>query len=295
VWADRQGPTQPLALPPAAYHEVRISPDGTRVSMLEGASGSGDVWIYDLTRKTNTRLTFTGTNAAPVWSADGNSIFYTSLDPTGRKSTVMRKPADGSDEAQVITSVGARAYVAWVSRDATSSLLEYMNLGAGMADILRLPMRSGAEPASFVSSPSDEYGASVSADGRWLAYHADDTGRFEVYVRELSGSGGRWQVSNAGGEEPHWSPDGREIYYRSVNRLMVTGAETRPTFQVSTPRVLFEGVYDLRSESGRSYDVDPKTGRFLMIRPAATDTSPAVVRTVVNWLDELKSKLEGGR
>jgi serine/threonine-protein kinase len=288
VWVDRQGAASPLDLAPDMYHEFRISPDGARVALLNGPSGSADIWIYDVKRHTNTRLTFTSSNAAPVWSADGKDIFYTSFDPTGRSSTVYRKPADGSREADVVATPGGRSYVAWLSKDGAEAVLDFVNPGAGMADVVRMALQPQARPSPLASGAADTYGASVSPDGRWVAYHSDETGRPEVYVRDMTGTGGRWQVSNAGGEEPHWSRDGRELYYRSDNRMMAASIDAHTAFQSGTPRLLFEGVYNLRSDSLRSYDVDPTTGRFLMLRPLEEGQPPPSIRVTLNWFGELR-------
>ena len=288
VWVGARGATQGPDVAPGLYHEMRISPDGKRVAMLKGSSGSGDIWIYDLAAKTNTRLTFTGNNAAPVWSADGKTIFFTARDPNGKTSTVYRKPADGSREAEALASPAGRTYVAWLSKDETAAVLDFVNLGPGMGDVVRMPLRPDAQPSALVSGPADTYGAAVSPDNRWLAYHSDETGRFEIYVRDMAGTGGRWQVSTTGGEEPHWSKDGRELYFRTGNRMMAAAVDGSATFHTGTPRVLFEGVYNLRSDSLRSYDVDPATGRFLMIRPVDDGQSAPTIRVTVNWFEELR-------
>jgi serine/threonine-protein kinase len=293
VWVDKQGATQPIDLPPAMYHEFRISPDGTRVALLNGPSGSGDIWIYDFVRHTNTRLTFTASSAAPVWSADGKTIFYTSIDPSGRASTVYRKPVDGSREADAIATAGGRSYLAWLSNDGSDAVLDFVNPGPGMADVVRMPLRPQAQMSPLVADAADTYGAAVSPDGRWVAYHSDESGRSEIYVRDLTPSGGRWQVSTSGGEEPHWSKDGRELYFRSENRMMVAPVDSHTSFQAGMPRLLFEGVYNLRSDTLRSYDVDPATGRFLMIRPLA-ERPPPSIRITLHWFDELR-RLVGGR
>jgi len=130
----------------------------------------------------------------------------------------------------------------------------------------------------------------VSPDGKWLAYQSDEGTRPEIYVRDLTGSGGRRQVSTTGGEEPHWSRNGDEIYYRNDTRFMVATVTTRTEFRSNPPQLLFEGVYNLRSDTGMSYDVDRITGRFAMLRPAGqTADAPAPrVRVVVNWIDEVR-------
>jgi hypothetical protein len=175
-----------------------------------------------------------------------------------------------------------------VSKDETNAVLEFVNAGPGMADVVKLPLQARASPSPLVADPADTYGASVSPDGRWLAYHSDETARPEIYVRDMAGTG-RWQVSSAGGEEPHWSKDGRELYFRNGNRMMAASVDTRSsTFQAGTPRVLFEGVYNLRSDTLRSYDVDPVTGRFLMIRPLEEGQPPPSIRVTLNWFNELR-------
>jgi serine/threonine-protein kinase len=288
VWVDRAGKPQPLDLAPSMYHEFRVAPDGTRVALLNGPSGGGDVWIYDLVRRTNTRLTFTANNAAPVWSADGRDIFYTSFDSTGSSAEVFRKRADGSGDMTLVGTPGGRSYVAWVSKGGRDAVLDFVNSGPGMADVVTMALQPQTHVTALVGGPADTYGAAVSPDGRWLAYHSDDTGRPEVYVRGMTGSGGRWQVSSTGGEEPHWSKDGRELYYRTGNRMMAASIERGGAFRAGTPHVLFEGVYNLRSDSLRSYDVDPVTGRFLMMQPPDDGALPPSIRVTLNWFDELR-------
>src|SRR5262249_7492399 len=58
TWVTRDGHSEPVALQPGPYQEVRVSPDGTRVALLSGTSGSGDVWTYEVGSGAFTRLTF---------------------------------------------------------------------------------------------------------------------------------------------------------------------------------------------------------------------------------------------
>ncbi len=287
VWADRSGNVQPVNIPAAQYNDVRVSPDASRLALLVGSTGSGDVWVYDFARETSTRLTFDRVNASPVWSSDGKSIFYTALETGGIKSNVLSKPADGSREAEVLASLAHTAYIKAIVPDGSSAIFDYQ-VNTNRADIVQLPFAQGSQMSRIVSTPFHEYAAALSSDGRLLAYQSNESGRPEIYVRDLSESGGRWQISTAGGEEPHWSPDARELYYRNGGLFMSVPTETRPAFQAGTPKKLFSGIYDLRSTSGVSYDVDPKGGRFLMIRPVGDITAPAQVRFVLNWFDELR-------
>jgi hypothetical protein len=93
-------------------------------------------------------------------------------------------------------------------------------------------------------------------------------------------------VTSEGGEEPRWSSDGRQLFYRTSNRLMAVPLESGNTFRYGKPRPLFDGIYNSGIESGRSYDVDPAGGRFLLVRPADAEATPLSVRVVLNWTSE---------
>jgi Tol biopolymer transport system component len=287
VWVDRSGNVQAVNLPGGQYNDPRFSPDGSRVALLQGSSGGGDVWVYDFGRATFTRLTFTATNATPVWSPDGKSIYYASIDQAGNKTTIFRKLADGSRDAEAVTTINSDAYLKAIERDGETALCDagtFMNLG----NIIRVPLKQDGQTTPIINTQFNEFSAALSADGRWLAYQSNESGGPEVYVHDMAGSGGRWQISTAGGQEPRWSPDGRELYYRNNNLFMSVAVDTRTTFQNGTPKTLFNGVYDLRSNSGVSYDVDPKGNRFFMITLAENANSTAQVRIVLNWFDELR-------
>ena len=291
VWVAGSGQIEATKLQEGPYQELRISPDGTRAVLLSGSSGNGDVWIYDFGRGTFNRLTFTGTNAAPTWSPDGLSVYYSSFSPGGNESTLMRKPADGSREAVAVASVPHRAYIDWVDPAESAAIVDAVNPPSDRGDIIRVTLGSNGARENLVATPSNQYAATVSPGGQWLAYQSDDTGRPEVYVRDLGGSGARWQVTFAGGEEPHWSADGSQLVFRSANRLMTVPIEPGKTFRHGQPQGLFDGVYPSGIESGRSYDVSPTTGRFLLVRPAdASPSSRVVVRIVLNWAFDLPAR-----
>jgi len=286
-WSDRSGNLQPINMPAAQYNDIRISPDGARVALLLGSSGTGDVWVYDLTRSTSTRLTFSPVNASPVWSRDGKTIYYTEIEPTGFFSTLYRKAADGSREAEKLSKLENTAYVKAILADGSRAIFDYqMNTNSG--DVTELSLEAGATMVRLVSSRFNEYGAALSVDGRWLAYQSNENGRPEIYVRDMSESGGRWQISTDGGEEPRWANDGRELFYRRQSSFMSVACEPNPTFHSGTPKELFKGIFDLRSNSGVTYDVDPKGARFLMIRPAEDTNEATQLKIVLNWFEELK-------
>jgi len=285
-WVDRGGSVQPVNIPAAQFNDLRISPDGSRLAFIIGSSGSGDIWVYDFARATSTRLTFNARNASPAWSADGQTIYYSEIDPTA-KTTIMRKPADGSHDAEAVISFGNTTYMKALMVGGTSAIFDDQ-MNANRGNILLSDLTPDAQPSFLANTGFNEYAASLSPDGRLLAYQSNESGRHEVYVRDISGSGGRWQVSTEGGEEPHWSRDGRELYFRNNDLFMGAAVDASPAFKAGTPRRLFSGTFNLRSNSGVSYDVDPKSGRFLMIRPAEDYAAIAQVQVALNWFGELR-------
>ena len=154
------------------------------------------------------------------------------------------------------------------------------------------PLGSGAA-APFDASESPQANASISSDGRWVAYEAENPqASSEVFVRAFDGHGGRRQVSTGGGSQPRFTRGGREIVFR--NGAEVLAAAFNPaTGDVGAPSVLFrrKDVARLSGSRGVGYDVLPDGSRFLVVTPI--DRPDALPTTVVlNWLDELKAKVK---
>ena len=288
VWTSRDGTAEPIALPAGGYFDVRLSPDGRRVALQSVAGAGSDIWVHDFAKKTFTRLTFGGQNRTPIWSRDGSLVYYVSLDPRGERSRIFRRPADGSRDAELVADVNKfRIFLKGLTDDGRSALIEYSTTN-NKTDIGTFGLSHNEGPTPIITSEFDEYGAALSPNGRWIAYQSDESSRAEIYVREVGGKGGRWQISSEGGEEPHWSSKGDELYYRNDTLFMASHIETGQVFQYSPPRKIFDGVFNLRAESGISFDVDPNgSTRFLMIRLAAEGTTPSSVRVITNWSREL--------
>lgn len=289
MWVTRDGAVQPIDLTPDVFNDPSVSPDGTRAALLVGPIGHGDIWIYDFRQTTFTRLTTDGRSATPVWSPDGQSIYYVSIDTSKRQTTVFRKSADGGSEPERLATSSLRSYIGSVLQEG-SVALGAANEWSGSFNIFRIPLGTGGEFVRLTNSRTQAYAPTVSPDGKWMAYVSEESGRREVYVRQLSTDAHR-MVSVGGGEEPHWAPDGRALYYRVDDRLMMVPIQPGATFSAGRPSLLLRGLYDLQSETGLSYAVDPKSGRFLMIR-LASDASrqPAdSFRVVLNWAQQLRA------
>jgi len=150
------------------------------------------------------------------------------------------------------------------------------------------------EPAVFLKTASDEAAAQFSADGHYVVYVSDESGRNEVYVRDFPSAANKWQISANGGIAPRWRPDGKEIFFVEQPGLMAVRVTTRPVFSCGAPARLFESRY-LRSVSAGGvnvypqYDVSSDGKRFVILdRPAGEQ--PLSIHVVHNWFEEFRGK-----
>ena len=292
VWVDRKGMAHPLPAPPNAYVSPRLSPTGQQLAIGIQGTNSG-LWVYELARGTLSRLNLSGLIPYPIWTPDGKrvtfraalngpvNLYWMAADGSGAPDRLttsenFQYPGSWSPDGQVLTFADADSTTGW--------------------DIWTLKLEGDRKPRPFLQTPSNESGATFSPDGRWLAYVSDESGRDEVYVRAFPGSGGKWQISTQGGDEPVWARDGRELFYRNRDNLMAVTVATKPTFVAGTPKSLFEGRYEKTSYKFLpNYDVSPDGQRFLMIKASEPESAATQLNVVLNWADELRRLAPPGK
>jgi Tol biopolymer transport system component len=281
VLVDRQGKAESLGLPLARWRHFRFAPNGRRVAIVARGMTS-DIWLYDLARGTQTRLTFEGNNSVPIWSPDGKWVAFTS-DRTGSPG-IFRRLADGSGEAEQLPA--SRDFYSLKDWSADGKWLVYLEDSAATSfDIWAARTDEPRTAKPVVRTPFRDSLLRVSPDGRWMAYTSDASGRSEVYVRPFPGPGGTIQISTDGGEEPVWSPTGDELYYSHGQRLMVASIKTEPGFSADKPELLFE--LDYLNLPGYSYDIAPDGQRFLFVK-AREQPATRQLMLVSNWFEELE-------
>jgi serine/threonine-protein kinase len=291
VWVDRTGAEEPLATPPRRYATARVSPDGARIA-LDVRDQSNDIWIWDVTRQTLTRLTmYPGPDTDPIWMPGGQMIAFSST-RNGRQN-LYRQSADVSAAAEAIGTAATGLRATAFSPDGAWLVAQETTVRSG--DNLHLrPLVQGAAPRPLLDTPAEELNGEVSPDGRWIAYQSDESGASEIYVRSFPDvDRGRWQVSSGGGRTPAWSPDGSELFYRALDRrLMAARVEPGPAWQNGpSKRIVGPGYFDFGGAGGRTFDVSPDGRRFLMIKEATAADTPAGIVIVQNWGDELRRLL----
>ncbi len=265
---------------------VRLSPDGARLATEAGDTNS-DVWIYDRKRQVNTRLTFgPGASSSPVWSPDGQWIAY--MGNRG-KNSLYRKLANGMGQEELLLEGDSanRNPLDW-SPDGKSLLFGVGDLSSN-GQIWALPLAGDRKPVPVTQRTFAAISARFSPDGHWVAYSSNESGRQEVYVMPFGGGAGKWQISSAGGTQPVWRRDGKELFYWSADNTLIsvpimlkTGivevGAAQPLFRFNNP----VGIIGVVSP----YDVTVDGQRLVLI--TMPQQAPKPITLVTNWTTELK-------
>lgn len=270
-WRDRAGKLletigQPVNTMIGTY---TLSPDGTRVAYAS-VVGPTDVWVMELARGISARVTFSSADR-PLWSPDGKQLYYVNL------RGIHRKAADGSGEEELIWKANRDDGLPQsVSPDGKHLLF-------GSRDILALPLAGERKPEPYLQTKFSEFGATFSSDGRWVAYVSDESGRAEIYVQGFPERRGKWLVSSAGGAEPKWRADGKELYWVGPgNTLMAANLElTAAGVRVGLAEPLFR-------LSGVAYQPARGGRRFLVLEPEGGPPPDRPMVVIQNWAAGLK-------
>jgi serine/threonine-protein kinase len=281
VWVDQRGIEQPAAALQFPFSSPRLSPDGQRVAY----TASSQVYVYDLGRGTNSRLTGEGWAFYTIWTPDGNRLLF-SLGKS-RADNLFWQPYDGSSPMErLTTSEYGQRPGSWSSDGKTLAFVDiHPDTGA---DIAMLDVRSG-RVTPFLNSQFEEWYPEFSPDGRWMAYTSDESNRQEVYVRPFPGPGLKQQVSSEGGSEPLWARNGKQLFYRREDQVWVVDVRTDGGLTTGKPRFLFEKPGYGRTYPIRSWDLSLDGQRFLMTKRENRKPTPVTEMILVqNWFEELK-------
>jgi eukaryotic-like serine/threonine-protein kinase len=276
-----------------SLNSFSISPDGKRLATEHPSdSGSGtDLWLADLEHGNESRFTFDASlNSSPVWSADGARIAFESNRGDGNARLYVRRSNNtGPDELLFESKFGVTPQD-W-SRDGKYLIFRPVR---GAIDLWALPLAGDRRPIRLVETPrvaeTDTMGQ-LSPDERWLAYATNASGLFQVMVQPFAPAfekplAAKWQISMAGGAQPRWRGDGKELYYMAPDgKLMAVEVKaTLDTFEHGTPQALFRSPADAPTGAvSWSYVPSPDGNRFLIRTPSGAAAESPVLTVVVNW------------
>jgi Tol biopolymer transport system component len=291
---DHNGKSESLDFPAESYLSIRISPDGKNI-LNSNYQGRYNLWIYGQERGTISRFSDKEYDAFwGIWTPDGKWIAFASNLDGGAVTSLFRKKTDGSGTAERLTSSN---YSQWP--DCFSPDGKYLIYNEGISketriDIWMLPMNGDTTPIPILNSRFNEIHPALSPDGRWIAYSSDEPGQYEVFVCSFPDREKIKQISNAGGSEPVWAPDGKELYYRDLTgqKLMAVSFFADNELKVGNPTLLFQGKFAPGiGPWGRCYDIMPDGKHFIMVEKKGDKSKTTEINIIINWFAELKQLL----
>ena len=295
VWVDQKGTVQPVAPFKAPFYGPRLSPDGQWIAYMT-LGREWLVWVYDLNRGTASLLTREGIASQVTWTPDGKRLVFNWC--SSGQLNLYWQPADGSQPMERLTTGKYHQYPGSFSPDGTTlALVDYARPDALDTNILLLNLQS-RRVTPFLNSESLEMYPEFSPDGRWMAYMSKESGRWEVYVQPFPSKGGKWLISQEGGTEPLWAPDGKQLFYRSPDwmQIWVVDVRTNGSFFAAKPRLLFKAPGFALGWAGRGWDISHDGQRFLMVKQEERKPQPVTEMILVqNWFEELKRLCPTGK
>jgi eukaryotic-like serine/threonine-protein kinase len=291
VLVDRDGRQRSATPERRSYHGPQFSPDGRRIA-VDLISGDGrDVWILSIEDGTLSRATFDRDGHDPTWTPDGRYITYTSSrsGPVG----IYRKRPGSAEASDSLLASDQLAYTGIWLRDGSALVTAAANLRPGSQGDIGIVRNGGRGPIEpLVASPYDEQYPALSPDERWLAFVSSQSGRQEVYVRPFDRDGDQVQVSSAGGNEPVWGRDGRELFYRGQAdggvHLIAASVQSSSDFAVRSRRILFSLDDMIGTNPHANYDLSPDGRTFAMVR-----RSPSTRIVIIQNLPALVERMRG--
>jgi Tol biopolymer transport system component len=298
TWFDREGKSLGPVGVAGIYTDVALSPDGNRaaVSDRDPQNGNVDISLVDLLRGARQRFTFDpALEQSPVWSPDGKRLAFASS--RDGPFNIYQKDFGGSGAEQALLKSDRSKSPADWSPDGRH-LLYVADDPKTRYDLWVLPLDPPGKPMPFLQTAFNETQGQFSpgpGEARWVAYTSDESGRSEIYVQRFSaapsGAGDKFQVSTAGGLQPRWRGDGKELFYIAPDgKLMAVEVKTSPKFDFGIPKALFAPrIYGTSITTGFRYAVAADGKRFLINTVAeAEGPETAPVTVVLNWTAGLK-------
>ena len=299
VWVDRENKETIIPAPTLNYTYPRLSPDGTLIAFWR--PGQGNIWVWDLTRSAMTRVTLDPVfqDSFPVWTPDGRRIIFSSRRMDSQAANIFWQAANGTGPTERLTQSTRQQSPTAITPDGSRIIFTEAGDTTG-DDVMQLQLDPTHKIAPLIQTSFSERNATVSPDGRWLAYEAEDSGQVEIYVRPYPDvNSGRWQVSTGIGSQPLWSGNGRELFYVTRSGLMRVTVQEGPAWVATSPSqvVPFTPAYEIGPNNpglpGRTYALSSDGQRLLAVKnvPSASQESSPRQIVVVQHFDEELTRL----
>jgi serine/threonine protein kinase len=276
TWVDRRGTVLKTVGAPGVILNVTLAPDGREagftVRSLE--TGTDSILIADLDRDVITPLVESA--FLPTWMPDGSAIFYGFR---GVPNEIRRRALRGEPKEAPSGVLGTFTNPHSISSDGRYLLFSKFgrNHDIGVLDI------QTRTATMLLASEFIEVTPHFSPDGRWFAYSSDELGESEIFVRRFPMTEEKWRISTAGGQQPSWSADEKEIFFVALDdKLMAARVATGATFSSGTPEPLFATTLALDGVVANEYAAAADRQRFLLALPTE-GTASRIFRVITNW------------
>ena len=280
------GDSNSVAKPSTESDQAHIA-----VGITEGTDE--DVWIGDVERGGLTPMTPGQESEIPLWTPGGADIVYAGV-REGQRLT-LKQSANGGAEEVLDLGNHFHQHLSDISNDGTLVWTDLRVANAERYSLWTSELDEAGATRRFLPSAVGPQTASFSPDGRWLVYQSYESARPEIYAVSFPDGGGRIPISRGPGTEPTWSRDGREIFYRNGEQMMVVAVDTTDSLEAALPDLLFENntLEVPAGAASRQYDVTADGRRFLMVKPLdpTSDGVPGStpqINVVQNWFEELR-------
>jgi eukaryotic-like serine/threonine-protein kinase len=292
VWVDRGGVQTAAVRDPGEWGPPRISPDGRKAiaARLSDDGSHADLWLTDREGVTTPFSSNAGESAVcPVWSPDGSKFASALAERKEGSFDVFIRHVDLGVRPDLLFRSSFPKYPRDWSRDGRYIFFDAVSEST-KSDVWAVST-ADRHAGPILDSVNSESYAALSPDGKWLAYQSDESGKLEVYVQQFdgiaSGTRKRWKISSAGGGEPRWRADGKELFFLTVTgRVMAVAVKpSKDEFEFQSPTKLFQmhaipKVWNL-------FDVSPDGQQFLVNVPLEWSNSSHIT-VVTNWTEKLK-------
>ncbi|HEV3511640.1 MAG TPA: protein kinase [Candidatus Sulfotelmatobacter sp.] len=286
TWVDAQGRELGKVGEPGIYQGLKLSRDGSKLALARAGKDPlrFDVWITDVQHNSSTRATLVDSpQVSADFSPDGNTLAI-SADIGGSRGSLWTQSVSGTGAQDKIADTPIWMVLSDWSKDGRY-LIGDIQENTTREDVFFVDLKGDRKITKFLQTPASEQAATLSPNGKWLAYVSDESGRFEVYVVAFPGPGGKWAISSSGIDiltPCSWSADGKELYYQSSGKIMAVPIQNTDSFQFGTPQPLPMSTTDI---SG--FTTGPTSGRFLVLRRSG-QAEPSPIHLVLNWTELLR-------